>query len=67
MATWEHLWISKHTSPKDVNFWNGIGLISVDLQNNLQVIYMRGGFNWVFHPFVGHTLQGIMEIRAMGI
>jgi alpha-glucosidase len=25
--------------------------ISVDLQNNLQGIYMRAGFNWVFSSF----------------
>jgi alpha-glucosidase len=31
--------------------WDLLALISVDSQNNLQVIYMRGGFNWFFHPF----------------
>jgi hypothetical protein len=43
-----------------------LGLISVDLQNNLQVIYMR----WIqlgFSSFVEHIRQVIMEIRAMGI
>jgi hypothetical protein len=33
---------------KDVNFWNGIYWGDINSQNNLQVIYMRGGFNWVF-------------------
>jgi alpha-glucosidase len=42
----------KHTSPKDVNFWNGIYWSDIGgSQNNLQVIYMRGGFNWVFSSF----------------
>jgi alpha-glucosidase len=31
--------------------WDLLALISVDLQNNLQVIYMRAGFNWVFSSF----------------
>jgi hypothetical protein len=57
---------SKHTSAKNVNF--GMGLlvrISVDLQNNLQGIYMRAGFN-CFPSFCRHTRQVIMEIRSLG-
>jgi alpha-glucosidase (family GH31 glycosyl hydrolase) len=42
----------KHTS-QGCQFleWDLLALISVDSQNNLQVIYMRGGFNWVFSSF----------------
>jgi alpha-glucosidase len=61
VATWEHLWIGLQVQGCQFLEWDL--LLSVDSQNNLQVIYMRGGFNWVFSSFCGHTLQGIMEIR----
>jgi alpha-glucosidase len=52
VATWEHLWLQTYKS-KGCQFleWDLLALISVDSQNNLQVIYMRGGFNWVFSSF----------------
>jgi hypothetical protein len=63
----EHLRRKTYKS-EDVNSeWDLLALISVDSQNNLQVIYMRWIQLGVFILSVGHTLQGIMEIRAMGI
>jgi alpha-glucosidase len=52
VATWEHLWLNIQV--QGCQEWI-LALISVDSQNNLQVIYMRGGFNWVFSSFVGHS------------
>jgi alpha-glucosidase len=48
----EHLWIA-NIQVQGCQFleWDLLALISVDSQNNLQVIYMRGGFNWVFSSF----------------
>jgi alpha-glucosidase len=43
---------SKHTSAKmSISGMGLLGLISVDLQNNLQVIYMRVGFIGCFSSF----------------
>jgi hypothetical protein len=67
VATWEHLWITYKSKGCQFLEWDLLALISVDSQNNLQVIYMRGGFNWCFHPFVGHTLRGSWRSGAMGI
>jgi hypothetical protein len=43
---------SKHTSAKNVNFGMGLlGLISVDLQNNLQGDLYARWIHWVFSSF----------------
>jgi hypothetical protein len=69
VATWEHLWIA-NIQVKGCQFleWDLLALISVDSQNNLQVIYMRGGFNWVFFILLSDTLfRGSWRSGAMGI
>jgi alpha-glucosidase len=50
VATWEHLWIAYKSKGCQFLEWDLLALISVDSQNNLQVIYAR----WIqrcFHPF----------------